>query len=253
MTIMQVLSYMLVSVLLCLAWATWFCIIAPARSPLRILPGPPVKGFFGTHMGPILEYVQCYYLGEVLVLTRVRSPARSPKTHEIIIRDYGRAVRIRGLGPVRLTSSRYPRRPRLFVLQWDERLFTLDPAALAHIMKRSDIYEKPWQSRSLITGLIGCGMLAAEGAVHRRQRRVASPAFSPQNLRALVPLVFKKGTQLRDRWVELVDEAGVRAEVEREGKGDGVAEYKGLKMDVAMWISRATFDVIGMAGRRICL
>jgi hypothetical protein len=36
---------------------------------------------------------------------------------------------------------------------------------MSHIMKNSIIYEKPWQSRRLITNLIGCGMLAAEGQV----------------------------------------------------------------------------------------
>lgn len=121
-------------------------------------------------------------------------------------------------------------------------------------MKRSDIYEKPWQSRNLITGLIGCGMLAAEGATHKRQRRVASPAFSLQNLRALVPLVFRKGAQLRDRWADLIreddaarEEKEVEAQVGEDTQAEK-AEYKGLKMDIAMWISRATFDVIGLAG-----
>jgi hypothetical protein len=121
-------------------------------------------------------------------------------------------------------------------------------------MKRSDIYEKPWQSRNLITGLIGCGMLAAEGTTHKRQRRVASPAFSLQNLRALVPLVFKKGAQLRDRWADLIrdndairEEKEVEAQVGEDAQAKQV-EYKGLKMDIAMWISRATFDVIGLAG-----
>lgn len=77
-------------------------------------------------------------------------------------------------------------------------------------------------------------MLAAEGHVHRRQRRVATPAFSIQNLRALVPLVFRKGTELRDKWSELLDKPPTR-----EG---------GIEIDVCHWISRATFDVIGLAG-----
>lgn len=74
-------------------------------------------------------------------------------------------------------------------------------------------------------------MLAAEGQMHKRQRRVATPAFSIQNLRALVPLVFKKGTELKDKWVDLMED--------RNG---------GLVVDVCHWVSRATFDVIGSAG-----
>jgi hypothetical protein len=120
-------------------------------------------------------------------------------------------------------------------------------------MKRSDIYEKPWQSRRLITGLIGCGMLAAEGTMHKRQRRVASPAFSLQNLRALVPLVFKKGTQLRDRWAELIKKDCATRTIEKKEEATEKVEYKGLNVDVAMWISRATFDVIGLAGKSVIL
>ncbi len=75
-------------------------------------------------------------------------------------------------------------------------------------------------------------MLAAEGAVHKRQRRVATPAFSVQNMRALVPLVFNKGAQLKTKWLDLIRETP-----------------EPLKIDVCHWISRATFDVIGLAGR----
>lgn len=121
-------------------------------------------------------------------------------------------------------------------LQADERLLTLDPVSVAHVLKNSTMYEKPWQSRALITSLIGCGMLGAEGQVHKRQRRVATPAFSIQNLRNLVPLVFKKGTQLKDKWAELILLSGDDKQEE------------GLVLDVCHWVSRATFDVIGVAG-----
>lgn len=120
--------------------------------------------------------------------------------------------------------------------QFDERLFTLDPVSISHVLKNSTIYEKPWQSRRIITGLIGCGMLAAEGHVHKRQRRVATPAFSIQNMRALVPLVFRKGEELKDKWMSMVSETEL------------AGNSKSVKLDVAHWVSRATFDVIGLAG-----
>jgi cytochrome P450 len=77
-------------------------------------------------------------------------------------------------------------------------------------------------------------MLAAEGQTHKRQRRVATPAFSVQNLKALVPLVFRKGIELKDKWTDLIDMQTSRM---------GVA-----RIDVCHWTSRATFDVIGIAG-----
>jgi cytochrome P450 len=77
-------------------------------------------------------------------------------------------------------------------------------------------------------------MLAAEGLVHKRQRRVATPAFSIQNLRGLVPLVFKKGNELKDKWIQMTRE-----------------HPQPLRIDICHWISRATFDVIGLAGMRL--
>ena len=111
------------------------------------------------------------------------------------------------------------------------------------MLKNYTVYEKPWQSRRLITNLIGCGMLAAEGQVHRRQRRVATPAFSIQNLRALVPLVFKKGEELKDKWTELI-------KAENSDQAGHVEKWKPARLDVCMWVSRATFDVIGLAGEQ---
>lgn len=120
-------------------------------------------------------------------------------------------------------------------LQWDQRLFTLDPVTMSHILQHTTIYEKPLPSRRLISGLIGVGMLSAEGQTHKRQRRVALPAFSLQNMRALVPLVFSKGTELKNKWMSIIEEAGT-------GPGEGSV------IDVCRWASRATFDVMGSAG-----
>lgn len=145
---------------------------------------------------------------------------------------YGRSVRLQGVGPVSTDIKVFEKPLTLCARQWDVRLLTLDPVSVAHVLKNSTVYEKPWQSRRLITSLIGCGMLAAEGLVHKRQRRVATPAFSIQNLRGLVPLVFNKGNELKDRWLEMIQ-----------------ASPEPLTIDVCHWISRATFDVIGLAGK----
>lgn len=76
--------------------------------------------------------------------------------------------------------------------------------------------------------------------MHKRQRRVGMPAFSIQNMRALIPVTFQKAVELRDRWMALIADA--QAELEDE-KWKG-----GARLDVCHWVSRATFDVIGLAG-----
>ncbi|TFK44652.1 cytochrome-450 hydroxylase [Crucibulum laeve] len=192
-------TLLLATALLLVAYAVLHLVILPRRNPLWNIAGPPLRKWFGNHLHAVLD------------------PAISPRVHELYVKKYGRSIRIRGIGP------------------WDERLLTLDPLSVAHVLKHSTIYEKPWQSRKLITSLIGCGMLAAEGQIHKRQRRVATPAFSIQNMRALVPLVFQKGTELKDRWSDMIQQT------DRNKNSD-------LRIDICHWISRATFDVIGLAG-----
>ncbi|TCD65273.1 hypothetical protein EIP91_002834 [Steccherinum ochraceum] len=189
------LSCLLALLFALVIYVCYVAVIAPRSNPLRELPGPPSTKLIDNHH---------------MYLTMDAGISR--KTHERFVKEYGRSVHIRG------------------PLPWDDRLLTLDPVSLDHILKNSTIYEKPWYSRDLIESLIGCGMLAAEGQVHKRQRRVGTPAFSIQNLRALVPLVFSKGVKMREKWSSML------------------ADGKGQKLDVCDWMSRATFDVIGSAG-----
>lgn len=120
-------------------------------------------------------------------------------------------------------------------LQWDQRLFTLDPSTMAHILQHTTDYQKPEISRRLISNLIGVGMLSAEDHIHKRQRRVAVPAFSLQAMRDLVPLVFRKAIALRDKWNTIIREADV-------------SPGEGHVINVCDWASRVTFDVMGAAG-----
>ncbi|KAJ4468196.1 cytochrome-450 hydroxylase [Lentinula aciculospora] len=193
---MALLLALLASVVLFASFAVYYLFIVKYFNPLRRIAGPPVRTLFGNHLSAVLD------------------PKRSPVVHKHLVEKYGRSVRIRGVGP------------------WDDRLLTLDPVSLNHVLKNSTLYEKPWQSRRLITSLIGCGMLSAEGQMHKRQRRLATPAFSIQNMRALIPLVFEKGDQLKNRWKDTMDSSTTEA----------------TTVDVCQWMSRATFDIIGLAG-----
>ena len=89
-------------------------------------------------------------------------------------------------------------------------------------------------------------MLAAEGQVHKRMRRVGTPAFSIQNMRAFVPVTFKKALELKDRWRSIM---GTQPSADAEVQSTGGTKHKAIKLDICHWISRATFDVIGLAGK----
>ncbi|KAH8119398.1 cytochrome-450 hydroxylase [Phellopilus nigrolimitatus] len=212
---MFILTALLGSFILASFWVLYVLFIEPLFSPLRNLPGPDGNKGLGIN-------------GH---LPKVLSVKFSRATHEEFTSKYGRNVRIKGLG------------------NWEDRLLTTDPVAMAHVMNHTNDYQKPWQSRRVITRLIGEGMLAAEGQVHKRMRRVGTPAFSIQNMRAFVPITFKKAIELKDKWMSMIDEEEARSEVasglEEKPTDNGKA---GSRLDVCHWISRATFDVIGLAG-----
>lgn len=94
-------------------------------------------------------------------------------------------------------------------------------------------------------------MLAAEGHVHKRMRRVGTPAFSLQNMRALVPVVYTKAQELKAKWTEMIEAQHFEANGSVcSGESEKVVEKGSVsaRLDVCHWISRATFDVIGLAG-----
>ncbi|KAG6897407.1 hypothetical protein C0992_001914 [Termitomyces sp. T32_za158] len=60
-----------------------------------------------------------------------------------------------------------------------------------------------------------------------------------QNLRALAPIVFSKGEELKQRWSNMI----ATSSNDHEKPLD-----EAVRIDVCHWVSRATFDVIGAAG-----
>lgn len=89
-----------------------------------------------------------------------------------------------------------------------------------------------------------------EGDEHRFQRRILAPAFTVQAIKNITPVFFRKAEELHDRWKDLTC-GPVSSEVEASS-GDppapGSVSESGDVIDVAHWISRASFDVIGLAG-----
>jgi len=90
-----------------------------------------------------------------------------------------------------------------------------------------------------------------EGDEHRFQRRILAPAFTLQAIKNITPVFFRKADELHDCWKDLT--SGV-VSLEAEASGGrhppttSSASNSGDVIDVAHWISRASFDVIGLAG-----
>ncbi|KAI0077563.1 cytochrome P450 [Panus rudis PR-1116 ss-1] len=111
------------------------------------------------------------------------------------------------------------------------RLFTVDTRAINHVLTHSTEFQKPPTTRYTLTRLLGDGVLVTEGEKHRQQRRVLNPAFGPSQIRELTSVFNDKSIQLRDIWIGELERAGGQK-----------------RMDVLSWLSRATLDIIGLAG-----
>ncbi|KAK0222053.1 cytochrome P450 [Armillaria fumosa] len=110
------------------------------------------------------------------------------------------------------------------------RLMTTDPVALSHILGHAYDYPKPDFVRDTLAAM-GAGhegLVTSEGEVHRRQRKILSPAFSLSHIKSLTPIFWDKAEQLRDIWLQ--------------SSGNPV------RIDALSYLARATLDVIGLAG-----
>ncbi|KAI0075643.1 cytochrome P450 [Panus rudis PR-1116 ss-1] len=179
------------ALLVLLAWKVIPFLLAPYLSPLRSLPGPPSPSWLYGQMKGIMA-------------------SENSVLHEEWIEKYGRNI----------TYTTF------FSMN---RLLTVDTRALNHILTHSFDFQKPTETRELLTRLLGLGVLVAEGEQHRQQRRVLNPAFGPAQIRELTPIFNQKATQLRDIWKNQVSDGPKR-------------------IDALHWLSRTTLDIIGLAG-----
>ncbi|KAF8190224.1 cytochrome P450 [Mycena galopus ATCC 62051] len=110
-------------------------------------------------------------------------------------------------------------------------LFTTDTKAIQHFLTKTDIYQKHQGTRFSLGRVVGPGILVVEDDVHKQQRKIMNPAFGAPQVRALTGIFVDKSIQLRDIWAAQV------------AKSDGVA-----RLEVLSWLSKATLDIIGLAG-----
>ncbi|KAG0709098.1 cytochrome P450 [Suillus ampliporus] len=197
-----------------LVWLINMMIVAPMFDPLKNMQGPDGS--------PLQNHFR-----------EVMDPSVSPDTHENWIKSFGKTFRFHGFG------------------RHDFRLLSVDFCVMSHVLN-SPIYEKPWQTRTLLSNLFGHGIFTMEGAEHKTLRRLIAPAFSTQSIKAMTPIFFQKAEELRDKWeslasyLTLVDDAKFPPlPAPPYSPSPSSAE---AVIDVAHWFSRATFDVMGLTG-----
>ncbi|KAI0037006.1 cytochrome P450 [Vararia minispora EC-137] len=169
-------------------------VVHPFFSPLKNLRSPPSHGFFTGNLKEVLR-------------------TNPSLMHEQWVEAYGPVFKYK-------------------VEMGADRLFVLDVRAVTHIINYSNDYQKPEFTRLAISRLFGEGILMAEGEVHKKQRRVMSPAFGIPHLREQTSIFLGKAIQLRDMWTKQVRQSeGLRATIE-----------------VVSSLNKVTLDIIGLAG-----
>ncbi|KAJ7791744.1 cytochrome P450 [Mycena leptocephala] len=84
-----------------------------------------------------------------------------------------------------------------------QRLLVSDPKAIRHIYHSGyDIRKQGFRSE-LTTLMTGPGLASASGEIHRRQRRVNSPAFGTAEARSYIP-IFASYANLSVKWKEVL-------------------------------------------------
>ena len=81
-------------------------------------------------------------------------------------------------------------------------LHVTDPDLIQEVLvRRSDVWAKTPLNRRILGPTLGEGLLVAEGAHWRRQRRAAAPVFQPARLGMLLPAMLQAARNTRDRWL----------------------------------------------------
>ncbi|KAJ7922415.1 cytochrome P450 [Mycena leptocephala] len=165
-------------------------------SPLRHIPGPPAQSWFKGNLGQLFN-------------------AKGLDFHQDLVQLYGGMVKVRGFFG-------------------DEQLYISDPQALQSILiKDQDAYEETAVFVETNKIIFGPGLVSTTGEVHKRQRKLVNPIFSPSNLRDLVPTFYS----VAERLIEvLMNESRTRADP------DGLSV-----LDMSEWMSRAALETVGQA------
>jgi cytochrome P450 len=102
-------------------------------------------------------------------------------------------------------------------------LFVMDPDLIREVMvEKADAFHKDPATKRALGPALGRGILTADGAHWRWQRRLASPVFRHENVQTFLPAIVAAAGRTRDEW----------------------AAAEGRQIDVLHAMMRTTFDII---------
>lgn len=142
-----------------------------------------------------------------------------------------------------------------------DRLLLTSPKALAEVLtNQSYNFVKPERVRLSIGRILGVGILLAEGEEHKMQRKNLLPAFAFRHVKDLYPVFWGKSKEAVQAMTESIcaearkmDSLSAEQQKTNGDKSDLINEADNGAKDTAVievggWASRATLDIIGVAG-----
>ncbi|KAJ7611688.1 cytochrome P450 [Roridomyces roridus] len=166
----------------------------------------------------------------LFVYDEVTSPTRSlpgPKSTHLIYGNLQEIQKAENGAAHQAWAQQYGRTFRYF----DCTTLTSDTKALNHFLTNSYIYQRPEPGRYSLGRIVGPGVLVTEEDQHKSQRRIMNPAFGAAQVRELTGIFVDKSLELRDAWsLQAANSGGI------------------VRLDALSWLSRATLDIIGLAG-----
>jgi len=123
----------------------------------------------------------------------------------------------------------------------------VSPKALSEVLTtKSYEFIKPTQVRVGIGRILGIGVLLAEGEEHKQQRKNLMPAFAFRHIKDLYPIFWGKSRESVEVMTEQIQaDAGKPREADIEKTS--IAADQAV-IEIGGWASRATLDIIGVAG-----
>ncbi|KAJ5662105.1 Cytochrome monooxygenase FUM15 [Penicillium maclennaniae] len=123
---------------------------------------------------------------------------------------------------------------RFYIVGNLERILLTSPKALSELLVTKNYdFEKPLTVRQSLRRVVGDGILLAEGDEHKLQRKNLMPAFAYRHIKDLYPVFWAKSAEMVRR---------IQQDIEsRDSTADNTIQVRD-------WASRATLDIIGVAG-----
>lgn len=130
-----------------------------------------------------------------------------------------------------------------------ERIIVTTPKGLSEVLTTQNYeFKKPSHVAKTIGRLLGIGILLAEGDEHKTQRRNLMPAFAFRHIKDLYPTFWSKSGEMVTAMTAHLAAGGVPNDKLPEHHKRPDIEKDTAVLEAHDWASRATLDIIGVAG-----